>query len=380
MSGNQTFTAPRQQLAHSKRWVVKIGSSMLTKHGTELDRAMIKRLVTKLAALRASGKEIVLVSSGAVAVGTARLGWSARPESVSELQAAAAIGQSGLIQAYEEAFSQHEILCAQVLLDHDDIASRERYLNARSTLRTLLELNVIPIINENDTVVTDEIRFGDNDTLAAMVTNLIDADALCIITDQLGMYDKNPSKFSDASLLSELDVDNPELQSMAGGGGQFGRGGMLTKVQAARLAAQSGAQTLVMGGDIDEAFTKLLAAEEVGTLFINSGDNKSARKQWLSGHKQSCGKLILDQGAAQAVLDGGNSLLPVGVTSVEGEFQRGDLVDILALDGRTIAKGLISYPSDAAKLICGKPSSEIVDILGYHLIDALVHRDNLVLV
>ena len=373
-------STPRTRLAKAKRWVLKIGSSLLTRQGTTLDRTMIRSLSQQIARLRQEGKEVVLVSSGAVAAGVARLGWNERPSSVNELQAAAAIGQSGLIQAYEEALHDYQLIPAQILLDHDDIANRERYLNARMALHTLLGLGVVPIINENDTVVTEEIRFGDNDTLAAMVANLIDAQVLCILTDQLGMYDKNPAKFDDALLLNQVDVDAANLDSMASGGGKFGRGGMSTKVQAARLAAQSGAQTVVIGGNLPDAFSKLLLGDKVGTIFTSSRENKSARKQWLVGQRRSRGSLIVDEGAVRAILHGGNSLLPVGVTHVGGIFSRGDLVDIFSENKELIARGLSSYPSSDAKLLCGKSSNEIYEILGYRHLDALVHRDNLVLV
>ncbi len=370
----------RNLLKNSRRWVIKIGSSLLTNDGRGLDRVAIAEWVRQIAGLMKRGHEVVMVSSGAVAEGLVRLGWKERPDSIHELQAAAAVGQMGLIQAYEESFQKYNIHTAQVLLDHDDFSNRQRYLNARSTLKTLMSHQVVPVVNENDTVVTDEIRFGDNDTLGALVANLIEADALVILTDQLGMYDTDPRKNSLAKVVSEELAGNPKLEEMASGSGKHGRGGMTTKVKAAKLAARSGANTIIAGGRIDQVVEKIAAAETVGTLLYAGTEPLAARKQWLAGHLQSRGELIVDDGAVNVLKRSGKSLLPVGVTAVKGDFTKGELVVIKSPTGSEIARGLVNYSSEEAAKIAGQPSQKIELLLGYKDYDELVHRDNLVLV
>jgi glutamate 5-kinase len=367
-------------LTQSKRIVVKVGSSLVTNQGTGLDMAALGNWAKQIATLRAQGCEVVLVSSGAIAEGMQRLGWKQRPSAVHELQAAAAVGQMGLIQAYESCFRQHQLNAAQVLLTHADLADRERYLNARSTLRTLLSLGVIPIINENDTVVTDEIKFGDNDTLGALVANLIEADALVILTDQDGLYTADPRKDSSATLISEARAGDAALESMAGGAGShIGRGGMITKVLAAKRAARSGAHTVIASGHERDVLPRLLQGESIGTLLTAAALSLDARKQWLADHLQVTGKVALDAGAVKALRADGKSLLPIGVKQVSGEFQRGAVVAILDDKGQDIARGLVNYSADEASRIAGKASGEIESILGYVDEPELIHRDNLVL-
>ncbi len=367
-------------LTQARRIVVKVGSSLVTNGGTGLDTQAIGNWARQIAALRAHGCEVVLVSSGAIAEGMQRLGWKQRPGAVHELQAAAAVGQMGLVQAYESAFRQHRLHAAQVLLTHADLADRERYLNARSTLRTLLKLGVIPIINENDTVVTDEIKFGDNDTLGALVTNLIEADALVILTDQPGLYSADPRKDASATLISAAHAGDASLETMAGGAGShIGRGGMITKVLAAKRAARSGAHTVIASGHETDVLQRLLQGESIGTLLNADALALDARKQWLADHLQVSGKLTLDDGAIRALRNEGKSLLPIGVTGVGGNFQRGAVVALLDGDGNDIARGLVNYSADEARRIAKKPSSEIERILGYIDEPELIHRDNLVL-
>ncbi|MBF0219032.1 MAG: glutamate 5-kinase [Gammaproteobacteria bacterium] len=371
----------RQTIANSRRWVVKIGSALLTDDGRGLNHTAIAHWVAELALLRQQGVEIIMVSSGAVAEGMSRLGWKRRPAAIYELQAAAAVGQMGLVQAYESAFAQYGLKTAQILLTHDDLSNRARYLNARSTLNTLVQLGVVPIINENDTVVTDEIRFGDNDTLGALVANLIEADLLLILTDQQGMFDADPRKNEGAQLLNEVMANDPQLTLMAGSsGGALGRGGMATKLQAARLAARSGSATLIASGRNDRIFTAIRAAELVGTLFIPDKDPLLSRKQWLAGHLRLRGKVILDDGAVKVLSQAGRSLLAVGVTAVEGNFQRGEMVACVDRQGCEVARGLVNYSAEEARKIAGQPSSGIEAILGYVDEPELIHRDNLVLV
>lgn len=369
----------RKQLGESRRWVVKIGSSLITNDGQGLDTEAINNWAGQIAELRKQGKELILVSSGAVAEGMARMGWKKRPHELHKLQAAAALGQMGLVQHFESCFQKHGIHTAQVLLTHEDLSHRQRYLNARTTLRTLLSLGAIPIINENDTVATDEFRFGDNDTLAALVANLVEADAVVILTDQQGLYDNNPRKHQDAKLISNAHASNPELESMAGEGGQFGCGGMRTKITAAKRAARSGAATLIVAGAEPDILLKLSSGEELGTLLTPDNEPVTARKQWLANQLKVRGSLQLDSGATRALLEKGVSLLSVGVTKVSGRFQRGDVVSCLADDGREIARGLVNYESLEAERIKGKASSEIEAILGYIDEPELIHRDNLVL-
>jgi len=367
-------------LNNVRRIVVKVGSSLVTNQGAGLDVAAISNWAQQIAILRERGCEVVLVSSGAIAEGMQRLGWAQRPSAVHELQAAAAVGQMGLVQVYESCFSQFGLRAAQVLLTHADLVDRERYLNARSTLRTLLTLGVIPIINENDTVVTDEIKFGDNDTLGALVTNLIEADALIILTDQIGLFSADPRKDANATLISEAQAGAPELELMAGGAGSaIGRGGMFTKIIAAKRAARSGAHTAIASGHEANVLPRLLQGESIGTLLTSGALPLDARKQWLADHLQVSGKVVLDDGAVRALRHEGKSLLPIGVLKVEGEFQRGAVIAILDGSGQDLARGLVNYNADEARRIARHPSHEIASILGYVDDADLIHRDNLVL-
>lgn len=369
----------RQIAKDAKRWVVKIGSALLTNNGAGLDRDAIDGWVHQIAELMAQGKEVVLVSSGAIAEGIVRLQWQQRPESIHELQAAAAVGQMGLIQAYESSFQRFDRHTAQILLDHDDMASRQRYLNARGVLQTLLSLNVVPIVNENDTVVTDEIRFGDNDSLAALVANLIDADMLVILTDKDGLYSANPDTDMNATLITNAMATDSSLDGLAGGSsGTLGRGGMVTKLQAARLAARSGCNTVIAGGRNQNILHAIAAGDEVGTLLSADCKPLAARKQWLAGHLQIKGQLVLDAGAVQVLTKQGRSLLAVGVSRVVGTFTRGDLVSCVDSDGTEIARGLVNYNSDEASRIRGQSTDSIASILGYREDEELIHRDNLV--
>ena len=367
-------------LHDGRRIVVKVGSSLVTDEGRGLDEQAISEWGAQIAQLRALGKEVVMVSSGAVAEGTKRLGWTRRPKAMHELQAAAAVGQMGLAQVYETCFRAHGLGTAQVLLTHEDLSDRKRYLNARSTLLALLALGVVPIINENDTVVTDEIKFGDNDTLGALVANLIDADALVILTDQSGLFTADPRRDPQARLLGRVVAGDPALEAMAGGAGSpVGRGGMITKVLAARRAARSGAHTVVASGREAGVLLRLAHGESIGTLFIAQTPRMAARKQWLADHLQLRGSVRLDAGAARALVAGGRSLLPIGVTEVGGDFERGEAVAIHDPEGREIARGLINYSSSETRRIMRRPSSEIEAILGFIEQPELVHRDNLVL-
>jgi glutamate 5-kinase len=371
----------RQHIKKSKRCVIKIGSALLTNDGAGLNVAGITTWVEQISALRQKGIEIVLVSSGAVAEGMSRLGLKKRPESIHDLQAAAAVGQMGLVQSYESEFSKYDLHTAQVLLTHDDLSNRQRYLNARNTVRSLLNLGVIPVINENDTVVTDEIRFGDNDTLAALVANLIEADTLLILTDQNGLFDRNPREHDDAKLISEASANDNSLAAMAeGGAGTFGRGGMATKVSAAKLASRSGTSTLIAAGNENNVIQRLFSGEALGTLLYAEQSPVAARKQWLAGHLQIHGQLILDNGAVKKLCDSGSSLLAVGVQDVKGDFTRGEIVSCVTIEGKEIARGLVNYDAVDVKKIKGKPSKEIESILGYVDDAELIHRDNLVLV
>lgn len=368
----------RNAIARARRWVVKVGSALLTDDGRGLNETMIRTLVAQLVALRANGSEVVLVSSGAVAAGVVRLGWSHRPQLVHELQAAAAVGQSGLVQNYESAFKEHSVVTAQVLLGHDDVSARDRYLNARAALKTLLRLGVVPVINENDTVVTDEIRFGDNDTLAALVANLIDADALLLLTDQLGLFQEDPRNNPDAQLVESCDVFDRTLDAMAGEGGALGRGGMVTKLRAARLAARSGTQTVIASGRVTDVVAGVASGKNIGTWLQTQHQPQAARKQWLAGMVKSAGGLRLDAGAARVLREAGRSLLPVGVSAVQGEFERGDLVSCYDEEGQELARGLVNYSASEARKIAGLSSADIESALGYQAEEELIHRDNLV--
>ncbi|MHA6832297.1 glutamate 5-kinase [Ralstonia pseudosolanacearum] len=372
--------ALRSLIADARRLVVKVGSSLVTDDGRGLDQAAIARWAAQIAALRAAGKEVVLVSSGAIAEGMQRLGWTRRPKEIHELQAAAAVGQMGLAQVYESEFARHGIRTAQVLLTHGDLADRERYLNARSTLLTLLGLGVVPIINENDTVVTDEIKFGDNDTLGALVTNLIEGDALIILTDQRGLYTADPRKHPDARFVDEAQAGAPELEAMAGGAGSsIGKGGMLTKIVAAKRAAKSGAHTVIASGREVDVLARLAGGEAIGTQLRAPTGRMAARKQWMIDHLQLRGRVVLDAGAVDKLTAGGKSLLPIGVTEVQGEFARGEVISCVDTAGREVARGLTNYSAAEARLIARKASSEIETVLGYVSAAELVHRDNLVL-
>jgi glutamate 5-kinase len=365
----------------SKRLVVKVGSSLVTNDGKGLDHAAIAKWAQQIAQLRQSGKEVVLVSSGAIAEGMQRLGFDKRPTGIHELQACAAVGQMGLAQIYETSFRAHAIGTAQVLLTHADLADRERYLNARSTLFTLLRLGVVPIINENDTVVTDEIKFGDNDTLGALVANLLEADSLIILTDQRGLYTADPRKDPGAQFVHEARAGEPELEAMAGGAGSaIGRGGMLTKILAAKRAATSGAHTVIAWGREEHVLTRLAQGEAIGTQLTAQTAQLTARKQWMADHLQTAGQVTLDAGAVKKLSNEGKSLLPIGVIAVGGEFGRGDVITCVDESGRAIARGMTNYASSEARRIMRHPSSEIAAILGFVEEPELIHRDNMVLV
>lgn len=364
----------------SQRWIVKIGSALLTRDGEGLDYTAIADWANQITALREQGIEVVLVSSGSVAEGMSRMGWKVRPTTLPELQAAAAVGQAGLIQTYQTEFQKYQIPVAQVLLTHDDVRHRLRYLNARNTLRTLIRLGTIPIVNENDTVAFDEIRLGDNDTLGAVVASLIDADLLVILTDQKGLYNKDPRHHADAEFISEGVAMNPDYVSFAGSAGTaIGSGGMATKVKAARRAARAGCATVIVSGREKEVLTRLRKGENLGTLLIPEDSKLAARKQWIAGQTQAKGTLFLDDGAVNALLRLGKSLLPVGVERCEGHFERGDRVNCADAQGRVIARGLCNYASKDVSLICKTPSQSIPEVLGYMGEAELIHRDNLVL-
>jgi len=366
-------------IASAGRLVAKVGSSLVTNEGRGLDRGAVAHWAAQIAALRSQGRQVVLVSSGAIAEGMARLGWRKRPSAMHELQAAAAVGQMGLCQAYEAAFAEHGLRTAQVLLTHEDLADRHRYLNARSTLFALMRLGVVPIVNENDTVVTDEIRLGDNDTLGALVTNLIEADALVILTDQRGLYSADPRKNPQAQFISHAQAGDAALEAMAGGAGSgIGTGGMLTKILAAKRAARSGAHTVIASGRERNVLTRLTEGECIGTELRALLPVWSARKQWLGDHLRLRGHVVLDDGALHALLHEGKSLLSIGVTNVEGEFERGDVVACIGANGHEYARGLINYSSADTRRIMRQPSSRIADILGSMTDPELMHRDNLV--
>jgi glutamate 5-kinase len=364
----------------SRRIVIKVGSSLVTNQGQGLDHPALARWAEQIARLKEMGKEVVLVSSGAIAEGMQRLGWKKRPHAVHELQAAAAVGQMGLVQAYESCFRAHDLHAAQVLLTHEDLSDRKRYLNARSTLTTLLSLNVIPVINENDTVATDEIRFGDNDTLAALVINLIEADVLVILTDQGGLFTADPRKDVQATLVKEARAGDPAIEAMAGGAGtNIGRGGMLTKVLAAKRAARSGAHTVIASGHEPDVLIQLAQGTAIGTQLLAETLTLAARKQWLADQLQMRGNVTLDEGAVKALTSGGKSLLSIGVTNVNGNFERGEVVGCLDPRGNEIARGLVNYSAAETRRILRRTSNEIEGVLGYLGEPELIHRDNLVL-
>jgi glutamate 5-kinase len=367
-------------IRQAQRVIVKVGSSLVTNEGRGLDHAAIAKWADQIAQLRRMGKQVVLVSSGAVAEGMLRLGFERRPIAIHELQACAAVGQMGLAQIYETSFRAHDLRTAQVLLTHADLADRERYLNARSTLFTLLDLGVVPVINENDTVVTDEIKFGDNDTLGALVANLIEADALIILTDQRGLYTSDPRKNPKATLVHEAEAGDPALEAMAGGAGSgIGSGGMLTKILAARRAASSGAHTVIAWGREEQVLVRLAEGETIGTQLTAQTARLTARKHWMADHLKTAGQVTLDAGAVQKLLSEGKSLLPIGVTAVGGEFGRGDVITCIDPAGMPVARGMSNYASTEVRRIMRKPSSEIASILGYVEEVELIHRDNLVL-
>jgi glutamate 5-kinase len=368
-------------VAGVRRLVVKVGSSLVTNEGRGLDLAAIERWAEQIAQLVAGGRQVVLVSSGAIAEGMQRLGWSKRPQQIHELQAAAAVGQMGLAQAYEAAFRAHGRASAQVLLTHADLADRARYLNARSTLFTLLELGVVPVINENDTVVTDEIKFGDNDTLGALVANLVEADVLVILTDQPGLFSADPRRDPTATLIADAQAGDPQLECIAGGtGSAIAKGGMITKVLAAKRAARSGAHTVIASGREERVLLRLAAGERIGSQLTAATNTLNARKQWLADHLLMKGRVVVDAGAANALRRGGKSLLPIGVTAVEGEFVRGDVIACVDEAGREVARGLTNYGAEDARKIARRATAEIEGILGYIDEPELIHRNNLVVV
>lgn len=370
----------RGEFASASRIIVKIGSALLTGGGRGLDQAAIAAWVAQIAAIARGGQDILLVSSGSVAEGMCRLGWKTRPGTLHELQAAASVGQMGLVQTYESLFQQHGLHTAQILLTHDDLSDRTRYLNARGTLLTLLDLGVVPIINENDTVATDEIRFGDNDTLGALVANLLDADLLIILTDQKGLYERDPTLDPAAKLITEAQTSDPCLSDMVGESRSgLGKGGMVTKLRAARLAARSGAATVIASGREPDVLERIMRGESLGTFLMSDETPLQARKRWLAGQLKLKGTLQLDAGAARVLCESGKSLLPIGVTAVGGDFQRGDLVACLDEDGSIVARGLVNYGTEETRLIMRQPSSRIEALLGYVDEPELIHRDNLVL-
>ncbi len=368
-----------QLLRGARRIVVKVGSSLVTNEGRGLDEAAIGQWCRQLAALARDGREVIMVSSGAIAEGMKRLGWTSRPSEVHELQAAAAVGQMGLAQMYESKLREQQLGSAQVLLTHADLADRERYLNARSTLLTLLAHKVLPVINENDTVVNDEIKFGDNDTLGALVANLVEADILVILTDQKGLYSADPRKDPAATFVHEAAAGDPALEAMAGGAGSsIGKGGMITKILAAKRAAGSGASTVIAWGREPDALLRLFQGEAIGTLLIAPTQKSQARKRWMADHLQLRGAVTVDEGAAARLRGDGVSLLPIGMVSVDGEFKRGDVIAVRDAQGAEVARGLANYASAEARLLCRKPSSEIEKLLGYVAEPEMIHRDNLV--
>jgi len=373
-------TEERKKLKETRRWVVKIGSALLTNNGCGLKHDLLDNWVRQIAELNKRGIEIVIVSSGAVAEGVSRLGWKKRPNVIHELQAAAAVGQMGLIQAYEVCFQKYGKHTAQILLTHDDVANRARYLNARTSLKTLLKLGVVPVVNENDTVATDEIRFGDNDTLAGLVANLIDAELLVLLTDQKGLYTADPRTDDSAKLIEQAEACDKSLESYAGEGGSLGRGGMRTKLKAAVVAVKSGTQTVIASGSVESVLLKIANGESVGTLLTTRQETVKARKQWLANQAHLQGTVTLDDGAVNALTKNGKSLLPVGIKSVVGEFKRGEIISCVDQSGKEIARGLTNYDSVQTKLIIGKSSTEIQDILEQVDEKELIHRDNLILI
>ena len=370
----------RETIKSTKRWVIKIGSALITDNGCGLKHDNLDNWVNQISTLRERGIDIVIVSSGAVAEGLTRLNWKNRPNIIHKLQAAAAVGQMGLIQAYETCFQKYNKQTAQVLLTHDDISNRTRYLNARTSLNTLLQLGVVPIVNENDTVATDEIRFGDNDTLAGLVANLIDAELLVLLTDQNGLYTSDPRKDSSAELIEQAKADDESLEKYAGDSSNYGRGGMLTKLKAASIASKSNTQTIIASGNESSILLKIANSKKVGTLLTTSEDTLQAKKQWLANQAYLKGRVTIDSGAVTAIIKSGKSLLPIGVKSITGEFKRGEIISCIDLDGKEIARGLSNYDSIQATSIMGKSSEEIGELLDCKDEDELIHRDNMILI
>lgn len=369
----------RDKFTQGKRWVVKVGSSLVTNDGLGLDRMAIADWARQLVCLKATGMQLVLVSSGAVAEGVSRLGLTERPREIHLQQAAAAVGQMGVIQAYESCFMEHEVRAAQILLSHEDLSDRTRYLNARSTLQTLLELGAMPVVNENDTVATAELCFGDNDTLAALVANLINADGLVILTDQEGLFTADPRVAADARLVPSAAANDPSLADMAGAGGSLGRGGMQSKLNAAKLAARSGTDTVIARGRLNDVLMRLAKGEELGTHLYADSEPMTAREQWLAGQLSLAGTLVLDAGAVEVLRHSGRSLLAVGIQSVSGSFLRGDVVACHDHQGVEIARGLVNYDAVEVSRLCGKNSDQIESLLGYVGEEEIIHRDNLIL-
>jgi glutamate 5-kinase len=368
----------RKKLTQTKRWVVKLGSALLTNEGCGLRVDSLNTWVKQIHELRQKGHEVVIVSSGAIAEGITRLGWEKRPHAVHDLQAAAAVGQMGLIKAWESCFQEYQIHTAQILLSHEVISNRERYLNARSTLRTLLKLGVVPIVNENDTVSTEELRFGDNDTLAGLVTHLVDADLLVLLTDQEGLYETDPRKNPQAQFVSEAEAGDKSLEDFAGEGGALGRGGMLTKLKAASMAAKSGASTVIASGLVEDALKQIAEGEDCGTLLFSNQEALTSRKQWLAGQSQTNGVLKIDQGAADVLSRKGKSLLAVGVVEIEGDFKRGECVSCVDPQGKEVARGLVNYDATETRKIMGQASDKFESLLGYVDAAELIHRDDLI--
>jgi len=367
-------------LRDARRIVVKVGSSLVTNEGRGLDEQAIGEWCRQLSALVRDGREVIMVSSGAIAEGMKRLGWTIRPQELHELQAAAAVGQMGLAHMYETKLRENGLGSAQVLLTHADLADRERYLNARSTLLTLLTHGVLPVINENDTVVNDEIKFGDNDTLGALVANLVEADALIILTDQKGLYTADPRRDPAATFVHEARAGDPKLEEMAGGAGSsIGKGGMITKILAAKRAAGSGASTVIAWGREPDALVRLTQGEAIGTLLVAQTQKQQARKQWMADHLQLRGSVTIDAGAVSKLRSDGSSLLPIGMTGVDGDFSRGEVIAIVDSQGQEVARGLANYAAAEARLLCRKPSGDMSQLLGYAAEPEMVHRDNLVL-
>lgn len=363
----------------AKRLIIKIGSALLTKDGKGLDYEAIADWAKQISNLRQQGREIILVSSGSVAEGMSRMGWTSRPKKLAKLQAAAAIGQTGLIEAYESQFKKYNIQAAQILLTHDDVRNRKRYLNARNTLRTLIDLKTLPIVNENDTVALEEMRLGDNDTLAALVANLVEADVLIILTDQQGLFNKDPRHHTDAKLISDESATNPDLMAYVGTiATSLGSGGMATKITAAQRAARSGCATIIASGRKSNVLQRISEGEDIGTLLVPDTTKIVARKQWIAGHVQASGSLFLDEGACLSIQKNGSSLLPVGVEHSEGSFKRGDVVDCKNQQGHIIARGLVNYSTEDVEKIYKIPSARITEVLGYQGEAELIHRDNLV--